>query len=154
MVRVELGKDSYDIVIGRGLGTALSDFVRSKKYSKKALVVTDSNVGPLYADAVCGRLREAGLEPILYTFPAGESSKTMGVAEDIYTRIIEHGLDRKSPIFALGGGVVGGRLLKVNGRDVKVVPNGINITVADVFTGKVVDVVGIDPNGTMRKQNK
>lgn len=53
-----------------------------------------------------------------------------------------------------GGGVVGGRLLKVNGRDVKVVPNGINITVADVFTGKVVDVVGIDPNGTMRKQNK
>ena len=107
MVRVELGKDSYDIVIGRGLGTALSDFVRSKKYSKKALVVTDSNVGPLYADAVCGRLREAGLEPILYTFPAGESSKTMGVAEDIYTRIIEHGLDRKSPVFALGGGVVG-----------------------------------------------
>ena len=107
MVRVELGKDSYDIVIGRGLGTALSDFVRSKKYSKKALVVTDSNVGPLYADAVCGRLREAGLAPILYTFPAGESSKTMGVAEDIYTRIIEHGLDRKSPVFALGGGVVG-----------------------------------------------
>ena len=107
MVRVELGKDSYDIVIGRGLGTALSDFVRLKKYSKKALVVTDSNVGPLYADAVCGRLREAGLAPILYTFPAGESSKTMGVAEDIYTRIIEHGLDRKSPVFALGGGVVG-----------------------------------------------
>ena len=107
MVRVELGKDSYDIVIGRRLGTALSDFVRSKKYSKKALVVTDSNVGPLYADAVCGRLREAGLEPIVHTFPAGESSKTMAVAEEIYTRIIEHGLDRKSPVFALGGGVVG-----------------------------------------------
>ena len=107
IVRVELGKDSYDIIIGRGLGAALADFVRSKKYSKKALVVTDSNVGPLYADAVCGRLREAGLEPIVHTFPAGESSKTMAVAEEIYTRIIEHGLDRKSPVFALGGGVVG-----------------------------------------------
>ncbi|MDY6267808.1 MAG: 3-dehydroquinate synthase [Selenomonadaceae bacterium] len=107
IVRVELGKDSYDIVIGRGLGAELAAFVRTKKYSKKALVVTDSNVGPLYADGVRTRLEEAGLEPIIYTFPAGESSKTMAVAEDIYTRIIEHGLDRRSPVFALGGGVVG-----------------------------------------------
>lgn len=41
------------------------------------------------------------------TIPAGESSKSLAVAEKLYTRAIELGLDRKSPIFALGGGVVG-----------------------------------------------
>lgn len=41
------------------------------------------------------------------TIPAGESSKCLSVAEKLYTRAIELGLDRKSPIFALGGGVVG-----------------------------------------------
>ena len=107
IVRVELGTDSYDIVIGHELGEALMTFVRSKGYSKKALLVTDSNVGPLYGEQVAALLAEAGLHPVVYSIPAGESSKTLAVAEKIYTCIIKHGLDRKSPVFALGGGVVG-----------------------------------------------
>ena len=107
IVRVELGPQSYDIVIGHELGASLIDFVRGKGYSKQALLVTDSNVGPLYGEQVAALLAEAGLHPVVYAIPAGESSKTLAVAEKIYTCIIEHGLDRKSPVFALGGGVVG-----------------------------------------------
>lgn len=106
-VRVELGKDSYDIVIGRGLKEEITSFVKGKGYSRKALVVTDTNVGPLYGERTVRLLERAGLSPFLYTVPAGEPSKSLAVAEDIYTRVIEHGLDRRSPVFALGGGVVG-----------------------------------------------
>ena len=43
----------------------------------------------------------------VYEIPAGESSKSMQMAEKLFTKCIETGMDRKSPVFALGGGVVG-----------------------------------------------
>lgn len=107
VVRVALGKDSYDIVIGHGLAAQLSAFVKERDYSRQALIVTDTNVGPLYGEKTAETLRQAGLSPFIYTVPAGEPSKSLAVAEGIYTAVIEHGLDRKSPVFALGGGVVG-----------------------------------------------
>lgn len=106
-VRVELGEKSYSIYIGYGLDERLRSFVQTSSFSKKAMVITDTNVGPLYGEKVKKILYEAGLEATLVTVPAGESSKSLAVAEDLYTKAIELGLDRKSPIFALGGGVVG-----------------------------------------------
>ncbi len=106
-VRVELGPDSYDIVIGRNLRQEVQDFVRGAGFSSKALLLTDSNVGPVYGEKVSSWLAEAGLVAALVTVPAGESSKSLSVAETVYTECIKAGLDRKSPVFALGGGVVG-----------------------------------------------
>jgi 3-dehydroquinate synthase len=106
-VKVDLGSKSYDIVIGYGLEAELVQFVRQAGFSQQALIVTDSNVGPLYADKIRSLLSEAGLSAAVAQIPAGESSKCMAVAESLYTKAIKLGLDRKSPIFALGGGVVG-----------------------------------------------
>lgn len=106
-VRVELGKESYDIYIGHGLQQELVDFVKNAGFSKQAMLVTDSNVGPLYGEKIRRMLEEGGLQVSVATIPAGESSKSLKMAEELYTKAIELGLDRKSPIFALGGGVVG-----------------------------------------------
>ena len=106
-VRVDLGEKSYDIIIGYAIDRELVDFVKGAGYSRKALLVTDTNVGPLYAKQVQQLLAEAGLEAAVAQIPAGESSKTLTTANELFTRAIELGLDRKSPIFALGGGVVG-----------------------------------------------
>lgn len=106
-VRVELGPQSYDIFIGHDLTAEIQDFVSKAGFSQKALLVTDSNVGPLYAQKVKEILEGAGLQVAVAEVPAGESSKSLQVAETLYTKCIELGLDRKSPIFALGGGVVG-----------------------------------------------
>jgi len=106
-VRVELGKDSYTIYIGHGLTDTFVRWLQGQGYSSRALLVTDSNVGPHYASRVMQLLRTAGLEPELAEVPAGESTKNLAEAERLYTRCIETGLDRRSPIFALGGGVVG-----------------------------------------------
>ena len=106
-VRVALGEESYDILIGYGLEKELQAFVQGAGFSKQAMLVTDSNVGPLYGEKVRAILEAGGLHVTVVTIPAGESSKCRAVAEKLYTRAIELGLDRKSPIFALGGGVVG-----------------------------------------------
>ena len=106
-VPVKLGENSYDILMGHGLREEICSFLRERKYSRRSLLISDSNVAPLYGEAVLQTLREAGLEPEIYVAPAGEHSKSLAEAEKIYTRAIGFGLDRKSPILALGGGVVG-----------------------------------------------
>ena len=106
-VHVELGASSYDIFLGHGLLPDLAAFVGERGFSAKALVISDTNVGKLYGAALLEKLREAGLSPELHLVPAGEPAKSLAVAEEIFTRAIETGLDRRSPIFALGGGVVG-----------------------------------------------
>ena len=106
-VRVELGRNSYDIVMGFGLIDELVSFVRNGGFSRKAIIVSDSNVGKLYGNEVREALSRGGLDAELCIVPAGEQSKSLSEAERLYTCAIENGLDRKSPIFALGGGVVG-----------------------------------------------
>ena len=106
-VRVDLGEQSYDIVIGYDIASEIVNFVKGAGYSQKALLITDTNVGPLYGKQVQKLLAEAGLQADVFQIPAGESSKNLTVANEVFTRAIELGLDRKSPIFALGGGVVG-----------------------------------------------
>ena len=106
-VGVDLGAKSYDIFIGYGIAEEIKNFVRQASFSRQGLIITDTNVGPLFGAQLKSLLEEAGLQITLATIPAGESSKCLAVANDLYTQAIELGLDRKSPIFALGGGVVG-----------------------------------------------
>ena len=70
-------------------------------------IVTDSNVGPLFADRVKQSLISASLKPILITIPAGEKSKTLKQAGAICEQMIAAGFDRQSFIIGLGGGVIG-----------------------------------------------
>lgn len=107
VVPVKLAANSYDIFIGKDVAGKIIEMCSSMGFSKKALIISDSNVAPLYGTWLKQLLAEAQLEAEIYVIEAGEASKSMQVAEAIYTRCIELGLDRKSPVFALGGGVVG-----------------------------------------------
>ena len=106
-VPVELGKASYDIYIGDSIQKELAEFLECPSFSKNALLVTDTNVGPLYGEKARSLLEGADLCVHMASIPAGESSKSLEVADTLYTKAIEAGLDRKSPVIALGGGVVG-----------------------------------------------
>lgn len=65
------------------------------------VVVSDSNVGPLYGDQVCEALRCG-----MITVPAGEGSKTLEGVRDLYDFFLTNDLDRRGTVVALGGGVV------------------------------------------------
>ena len=106
-VRVDLPSNGYDILIGTGLGDEIVSFFGNAGFSSRALILSDMNVGKLYTEKFLELLREAGRQPSVLLVPAGESSKSLTEAERVYTKAIEVGLDRKSAIVALGGGVVG-----------------------------------------------
>ena len=70
-------------------------------------MITDTNVGPLYAGPVTASLTEAGFESVPITVPAGERSKSLTQVGEVCDRMTAGGLDRSSFVVALGGGVVG-----------------------------------------------
>lgn len=107
IVSVDLGTKSYNIYIGYDINSIIIDFFQKQSYSQKALIITDSNIAPLYAKKIQQNLSVAGYDAQIAIIPAGEQSKSLVQAEKLYTEAIKHGLDRKSPIIALGGGVVG-----------------------------------------------
>lgn len=102
-VKVDLEMRGYDIIIGRAFGLPRG----FSGDGRAALVVADSHTGPLYAEAVCALLTECGFSPSFFEVEAGETSKSLDCFGKILERAVFCGLDRKSLIVALGGGVVG-----------------------------------------------
>lgn len=74
---------------------------------QKICIVTDSQVGPLYAKEVKNLLSEAFSTVVIYTFEAGENSKNLETVQGLYEYLILHHFDRRDFLVALGGGVVG-----------------------------------------------
>ena len=105
-LHVNLGKNSYDILFS-GTFAALPQSMAEISAPKKILIVTDTNVNKLYADDVNSLLKQNGYDSAVYAFAAGEENKGMDTILGICRACIEHGMDRKSMIGALGGGVVG-----------------------------------------------
>lgn len=108
-VSLRLAHDDYTVLVGRGLLSRCAEFIESAAglKSRRAAIVTDSNVAPLYAGTVRSSLRSAGIEAEVVTVPAGEASKSMERLTEVCREMLRAGLDRKSFLVALGGGVVG-----------------------------------------------
>ncbi len=101
-VQVALGERSYAINIASGLiGQNLSDYLPHREI----LLVSDSNVGPLYLDAIEAQLGHARV--LRYQFAAGEASKRLDVVEGIWSLLMTERFSRKCVLVAVGGGVVG-----------------------------------------------
>jgi 3-dehydroquinate synthase len=102
-IHVNLGPRSYDIAVGSGTEVVFAAFVRDRlPGASRSVLITDSNAVP-HAKRLAGRLGVA--EPI--AIPAGEASKSLSIAGDLYTRLADQAADRKTPVIAVGGGVVG-----------------------------------------------
>lgn len=100
---VALGDRTYPILIGQGILSDIVPMLADAGMGKVAAIVTDSNVGPLYAE----RLADLLGGPTVCTLPAGEEHKRMSQIEWLCGRFLSARLDRSSAILALGGGVVG-----------------------------------------------
>ena len=105
-VAIDLGERSYPILIGEQLLDTPSTWADLPK-AAAALIVTNDTVGPLYA----ARL-ETALSPVYkqvhtITLPDGESHKDWATLNLIFDALLGKGADRKTVLFALGGGVIG-----------------------------------------------
>ena len=97
----------YDVLIGRGsfaqLGTLCAGAVRGRR----CVVVSDTNVAPLYLAPALASLQAAGFEASSYVFPAGEASKCGENYLDLLETLAQRQLTRADLLVALGGGVTG-----------------------------------------------
>ena len=98
-------KPCYDIVISDDFSNLRDELVKLDIEKKKICIVSDTNVAPLYLDAVKKELE--GLNVFLHIFDAGERNKHLGTVSEIYDTLIYNKFDRKDILLALGGGVVG-----------------------------------------------
>ena len=101
------GGGSYDIILGRGLIDQLGHMLAGRGWARRAAIITDEKVGPLYAAAAQRALGQGGLDSFVATMPAGEAAKHLRTVEDLYRALAQGGVDRNTPVIALGGGVVG-----------------------------------------------
>lgn len=97
----------YEILIGKGIIARAGELATKAITPCRCAVITDDVVATLHAETLINSLKAAGFDPRLLIIPTGEASKSMSVAAGLCDRLIEEGLDRKSAVFALGGGVVG-----------------------------------------------
>ncbi len=109
--QVELKKivdDSYDIEIGHGLAEQLMKDLEAGLVGtvQTFAVITDETVAPLYAEPILEALRQHGLSAELYSFPAGEASKTRETKAQIEDAMLAAGYRRDCCVIAVGGGVV------------------------------------------------
>ena len=94
-------------LVGSNLLRRTGAYIRKALPRKTCAVISDKNVAPLFADGVTKSLVSAGFRPTLITIPAGEKSKTLEQAGAICDRMVAAGVDRKSFVIGLGGGMVG-----------------------------------------------
>ncbi|AIQ59544.1 3-dehydroquinate synthase [Paenibacillus borealis] len=108
-ITVALGERSYPIYIGSGLLQNTGERCIEAGFPQRSplLLVSDSEVAPLYLDKVAASLRGSGYTVVSHIIQAGEASKSLAVYEEVITTAIQGGLDRSSAVLALGGGVVG-----------------------------------------------
>ena len=106
-VPVSIPGSTCRVLTGSGLLARTGELCQATGLRGSCAVITDGNVARLHAMPVLESLRAAGYEPHLFEVPAGESSKSLSVAEGLVDRMLAAGLDRGSFILALGGGVVG-----------------------------------------------
>jgi 3-dehydroquinate synthase len=107
VINVSHPTGSYPIYLDKGMLTKTGQYLVDLGYSGCCAVITNETVGPLHAEPLLISLREAGFEPTRIDIPDGEQFKTLDTVAGLYEQLVEAKLDRRSPIIALGGGVVG-----------------------------------------------
>ena len=106
-VRVELGARAYDVVVGLDVLDTLGARLAALGFAGRCGLVTSTRVGALYRARAERALVTAGFTPVVVEIPDGEEHKTLATLGTIFDALLRAGIERRTPLVALGGGVVG-----------------------------------------------
>jgi len=106
MVHVDLGDRSYDVHF-QSLQTMPSLLADTDLRVGRCLLVSDQNVASHYRSPVTQTLEESGWSVKSVVLPPGESTKSAEHLHTLYDEALDWGIDRDTPVFSLGGGVIG-----------------------------------------------
>ena len=105
-VPIALGDRSYPITIGRGSLGDPATWARVPA-ATHGIVVTNTTVAPLYARQLQAAIASRHRQVHVVVLPDGEAHKNWETLNLVFDALLGHGCDRKTVIYALGGGVVG-----------------------------------------------
>ena len=103
---VDLGDRSYPIHIGADL-LSRADLLVPHLAQKRAVIVTNTTVAPLYLARLTATLQSAGIDVFPVVLPDGEAYKTWETLNLIFDALLTQRAERKTTLIALGGGVIG-----------------------------------------------
>ncbi len=104
---VGLDDRSYPIFIEDGILENVGADLAKREIADRYVVISDEYVASLYGATLLKSLENAGIIAELLTFPRGEASKNLQVFTELSSKLAQLGMDRKSGLIALGGGVTG-----------------------------------------------
>jgi len=105
---VGLGDRAYEVLVGPGLLARAGGLVAPVLPARRVVVVTDASVGPLHLPALRAGLEAAGIAVLAeVAVPPGEASKDFSRLQEVLETMLGAGVDRRTAVVALGGGVVG-----------------------------------------------
>jgi 3-dehydroquinate synthase len=119
---VDLGANSYEVRIEAGMLARAGALLKAYARGGMLLVVTDSNVAVHVLPDFVAALAAENIEAIIFTLPAGETSKSWTHLEALTNWLLANHVERSDHIIALGGGVVG----DITGFAAHVVKRGCN----------------------------
>jgi shikimate kinase / 3-dehydroquinate synthase len=105
-LQVALDERSYPIYIGAGL-LGRAELIADRLPQKRAAVITNSTVAPLYLAEFRRALEAHGVRVVAITLPDGESYKSWDTLNQLLDALVEHRCERNTALIALGGGVIG-----------------------------------------------
>ena len=94
IINVKTSKDSYPIYIEHGLKTNWASYIKQLLRGEKVAIITDSNVGPLYANRLKASLENLNITSCIFTISAGEKSKSISNYENLATKLIEYNMEK------------------------------------------------------------
>lgn len=100
MIRMELGKNSYNIELQRGNLNRAGELLN---LNRKVMIITDEGVPISYAE----KIKEQSKEAYIKVVPQGEGSKSFATTEEILKDMLSYQFSRKDCVVSVGGGVVG-----------------------------------------------
>ena len=103
---IPLGERAYEILIGAGLLDDPAAFAGLPR-AAAALIVSNTRVAPLYAQRLQRTLAASYPTVHLLTLPDGEAHKDWSTLNQVFDALLAGGFDRRTVLFALGGGVIG-----------------------------------------------
>jgi shikimate kinase/3-dehydroquinate synthase len=106
-VPVTLSAHRYEVLVGGGLLGRAGALLAPVLPQKRAVIVSDETVASLYMPALVAGLSEAGFESRQVVVSPGESAKSLATYGHVADSLLEAGVERRSAVIALGGGVVG-----------------------------------------------
>ncbi len=104
---IRLSGGVYDVVVGSGLLARAGSLLAPVLPQKRCVVVTDETVAALHLPTLLAGLADAGIEARTVVVAPGEASKSLDTYGRVAGEVLEHGVERRTAVIALGGGVVG-----------------------------------------------